>query len=80
MTTKKQIHIRNRDGALIYNRLYDDGSDILGFESGHGFIHRRLLTPSAYTVHPGWAIKDEKTGLWFVENERGVLVQIGIDI
>ena len=55
---KTKVHIRDQEGRLVYNRLYDDGSLVLRFESGHGFVDRLLVKRKRYDVMPGWPGND----------------------
>lgn len=49
-----KVHIRHSDGTPWFNRLYDDGSLVFQFESGHGFVDRLDVERFAWQVVPGW--------------------------
>jgi hypothetical protein len=50
-----RVHVTDRDGVLLFNRLEDDGGERLRFESGHGWLSRSQIKASAWTIAAGWA-------------------------
>lgn len=51
---KRQVHVRDIEGTLLYTRLYDDGRGPLTFDSGSGFIDRLDLQRNRWQVLDGW--------------------------
>jgi len=51
---KRQVHIRDIEGKLLYTRLYDDGHGPLTFDGGIGFIDRLDLQRYRWQVLDGW--------------------------
>ena len=49
----RKVHVIDPHGRPRFNRLLDNGSDILRFESGHGFVERDRL-PAGSKVVAGW--------------------------
>jgi hypothetical protein len=49
-TTTARIHVIDDLGKIIFKRLIDDGSNVLRFESGFGFVARDDM------LRKGWAI------------------------
>lgn len=40
------------DGGRIYNNLIDDGSEVIRFESGHGFVTRSQIKQERWEIRP----------------------------
>ena len=51
---RRKVHIRNLDGKLLYTRLYDDGTNVLVFESGNGFLTREQVASACWRIEAGW--------------------------
>lgn len=49
-----QVHIDTADGEPLYDRLYDDGSLVLTFESGFGFVDRLDVERFGWKISAGW--------------------------
>ena len=47
------VHVTNRDGVVIYNRLFDDGSNVMKFEGGFGFVTKDSLRDGE-KINDGW--------------------------
>lgn len=52
--TMKKIHINDIEGKPLYNKLLDDGSNVLRFERGGGFIARDDATKRGWIICEGW--------------------------
>ena len=52
---KKKIHIRDVGERLLYNRLYDDGSNCLAFASGSGCVDKLDIDRYHWQICQGWA-------------------------
>lgn len=50
---KRQVHIRDLEGKLLFNRLYDEGS-IMRFESGFGGVDHLNVQRNRWQVCDGW--------------------------
>lgn len=53
---KKQVHVLDTNGKMVYTKLFDDGSDVLVFESGFGHVTRDSITRNFWTVSEGWPL------------------------
>ena len=51
---RKKVHITDIAGNLLYTRLWDDGSSVLAFDSGFGFIDRLDVGRFQWKVKAGW--------------------------
>ena len=54
----RQIHIHDDSGRVIYNRLWDSGSEALRFDV-YGFVTRRDVVRNRWTICEGWCGRDE---------------------
>lgn len=52
--TKTKVQVRDADGTILFNRLWDDGGPMLRFESGHGFVTREDVERKQWTIRKGW--------------------------
>lgn len=50
----RRVHVRDRDGRLVFTRLWDRGEDVLEFDSGHGRVCKRYHAGNGWTTHDGW--------------------------
>jgi len=58
MPDKKKVHVVDRNGKPVYNRLWDDGTDVLRFESGNGFVKRsEMVWGRDCKVVDGWKVE-----------------------
>lgn len=58
---RKRVHVTDLDGNPRYNRLFDDGTNVLCFESPGGFLARDELRWLNLQLHEGW-LSDEEWG------------------
>ena len=54
-----KVHVVDRNGKIRFNRLIDDGRDILCFESGGGFIERYESKQRGEEIREGWFTREE---------------------
>lgn len=54
MTKRRKVHVTDLEGHLLYTRLWDDGSSILSFDSGHGFVDKLDVNRYRWQVKQGW--------------------------
>lgn len=50
----KKVHITDIEGKLLYTRLWDDGSQVLPFDRGGGFVDRLDVDRQRWQIRPGW--------------------------
>lgn len=50
----RQIHITDANGRRLFNRLWDNGSLTLTFDSGFGFVDRLLVAERGWVILDGW--------------------------
>ena len=50
MTLQTKVRIENTDGKMIYNLLIDDGTNVLPFESGYGFVAREVIERNHWRI------------------------------
>lgn len=48
------VHVVNAAGRIVYNYLKDDGSNVLQFDSGNGFVERDKMRAKGYKIRRGW--------------------------
>lgn len=60
MVERRKIHIVNKNGEATYNRLWDEGGNVMPFDSGHGFVSREWAERNGF-VCDGWVPEDEWT-------------------
>jgi hypothetical protein len=51
---KRKVHITDLEGSRLYNRLWDDGSNVLAFDSGYGFVDRTTAMRNGWIIRDGW--------------------------
>lgn len=51
---EKKVHAVGLGGHLKYNRLIDDGTNVIRFEGGFGFLARDQLRPLSLVLVDGW--------------------------
>jgi hypothetical protein len=49
----QRVHVRDADGALLYNRLTDDGTGLLRFEV-YGFVTVDTCRRNRWQICDGW--------------------------
>lgn len=49
-----KIHITDASGNKLYNRLHDDGGNVLTFESGNGHVCRDRCQREGWIIVEGW--------------------------
>lgn len=49
----RNVHV-TKNGRLIYNRLIDDGTNVLNFASGFGFVCRDQMRLDGCLIEDGW--------------------------
>ena len=54
------VHVTNRDGVVIYDRLFDDGSNVMQFEGGFGFVTKESLC-GGEKINDGWTTETAGT-------------------
>ena len=52
---KRKVHITDANGKIIYNRLWDDGTLVIRFDSGSGFVDRLMVKVRSWVIVDGWA-------------------------
>lgn len=52
---RRKVHVVHETGRVVYDRLLDDGTEIIRFESGNGFVERRTMARRGYKIAEGWA-------------------------
>jgi len=61
------VRVVNADGRTVYNRLLDDGRDVLFFDTPGGMVNRRALQPGC-RIEAGWLTREafdaEKRERW----------------
>jgi len=61
------VRVVNADGRTVYNRLLDDGRDVLFFDTPGGMVNRRDLQPGC-RIEAGWLTREafdaEKRERW----------------
>lgn len=50
----RHVHILDRNGQRIFNRLVDDGGELLQFASGFGRVSRSEMKRNGWTLADGW--------------------------
>jgi hypothetical protein len=50
----RQVHVTDRDGAGVFNRLYDSGSDRMELQSGLGWVSKAECVRNGWVVRDGW--------------------------
>lgn len=51
---RRKVHITDSEGRPLYNRLWDDGTMVLQFDSGFGFIDRLDVKQEGWIILAGW--------------------------
>lgn len=55
MKEVRKVHVvDDTDGRLVFDRLLDDGSNVLRFASGFGRVDRAGLRNFGWSVRDGW--------------------------
>lgn len=57
----KKVHILTRDGKPLFNRLFDDGSLVLYFQSGYGWVDRLDIARFGWLLRDGWTDDPDET-------------------
>lgn len=55
MNEPSRVHVRDIHGQVVYDRLLDDGGNILTWGDGYGFLVRRDLAHDGLSLCAGWA-------------------------
>ena len=51
----RNVRVVRPDGTWRFNRLLDDGGDVLRFASGFGWVSRRDMERDGCRIVDGWA-------------------------
>ena len=54
MTRRRKVHVRDSGGSRLFDGLWDDGSSVLRFESGGGFVSGSDVKKNNWVVCQGW--------------------------
>ena len=54
MTNETQVHIVDSNGNILFTRLFDDGSNVLCFESGFGHVTQDTVRRNNWELREGW--------------------------
>jgi hypothetical protein len=54
----RRVRLVDAEGLAVFNGLLDDGTEVLRFASGLGFICRREIEPGQRLVD-GWLTREE---------------------
>lgn len=61
MATQIKVHVVDANGTPVYDRLLEDGTNVVRFASGHGFLAKSDLprlgfrgNPGPFSLRSGW--------------------------
>ena len=54
MNTTKQVRVNDETGLPLYNLLLDDGTNVMRFDRGNGFVTREDIVANGWTILNGW--------------------------
>lgn len=62
MPLSRPVRVVDPAGRLLFNRLLDDGSDVLRFEHGPAYVERADLVQRGCAVLPLWLVDAPAVG------------------
>lgn len=51
---RQQVHVRDAEGRLLFTRLWDDGTNVLAFDGGSGYLDKVEVLRRRWTIGKGW--------------------------